>query len=85
VKEKNYYKVSAGFFKNSYRTNSDDCSESRIKISFWLSLLSLVAGFQNHFQNYRRLSKQLLDSQEAGYLKARTNFPEDGCLKDFQN
>jgi hypothetical protein len=41
VKEGNKFKVSAGLFENKL---SKDCSESRIKFLFWLSI-SLIGRF----------------------------------------
>ncbi len=74
-------------------TNSKDGSESRIKFLFRLSF-SLTGWFfpvyfRNNFQDHRRLSEQLLESQAAngkpeqvlkglleGFLKLETDFIE---------
>ncbi len=62
--------------------NSKDCSKSRNKFLFWLSLslvdfpqCILTAGIRNNFLDHRRLSEQILD------LQAAIGKPEQASLK----
>ncbi len=64
-------------------TDSENCSESRIKFLSDFPLLSLVnfvqctfiASFRNNFQDHRRVTEQLLETQ------AVIRKPEQGILE----
>jgi hypothetical protein len=88
VKEKIKYQFLLGSLTTTL-TNSKDCSESRVKISVSAFLLSLIHFLQctvdswpisEQFQDHRRLSEQLLESQAA---IGKPNKPKGVCLKDF--
>ncbi len=70
VQEKNYHEVFACFFDS---TDSENCFESSIKLLFRLIFAltgqyfqcTFIAGFRNNFQDHRRVTEQLLETQAA--------------------
>jgi hypothetical protein len=70
-------------------SNSKNCSESRIKYLFRLSFAFPVYIHsrlleQKIFQDHRRASEQLLETQ-AAIRKPRNMLYEDGYWKEFHN
>jgi hypothetical protein len=49
-----------------------------------LSQCTFMAGFRNNFQDHRRVSEQLLETQ-AAIRKPRNKLYEEGYWKEFHN